>query len=88
MFQEAPSLRYDVEQTTAANEGGFGILAKMEKLEDRIKRVESDYQKLESHRQSYLDLRQRAVSTWVRDAFGKDTKRRKEEIRRLNKAIL
>lgn len=81
MAREAPSLRYDAEQRTAANEGGFGLLAE-------IRQMRKDIEKLEAHRQSHLDLRQRAISTWVRDALNKGTVRRKEEIRRLNKDII
>jgi acetate kinase len=92
MVKEAPLLRYDAEQRIAANEGGFGFLAemnaKMAKLDDKFTKLESHCQKLESHRQSHLDLRQRAISTWVRDVLGKDTERRKEEIRRLNKDVI
>lgn len=81
MVKEAPSLQYDAEQRTAANEGGFGLLAE-------IRQIRAELAKLESHRQSHLDLRQRAISTWVRDALNKGTSRRKEEIRRLNKDII
>ncbi|KAJ5825446.1 hypothetical protein N7474_002584 [Penicillium riverlandense] len=92
MVREAPLLKYDTEQSIAANEGGFGfhaeMLAKMAKMNDKIEKLESHSQKLESHRQSHLDLRQRAVSTWVRNAFGKDTEHRKEETRRLNRDII
>jgi DNA repair exonuclease SbcCD ATPase subunit len=102
MVKEAPLLQYDAEQRIAANEGGFGFLAEMrairaemakmndkiQKLESHSQKVESHRQKLESHRQSHLDIRQRAISTWVRDALNKDTERRKEEIRRLNKDVI
>ncbi|KAJ5128138.1 hypothetical protein N7448_008917 [Penicillium atrosanguineum] len=81
MVREAPSLRYDAEQRIAANEGGFGLLAELREMNDKINR-------LESHRQGHLDIRQRAISTWVRDALSKDTERRKEDIRRLNKDII
>ncbi|KAJ5303935.1 uncharacterized protein N7443_003595 [Penicillium atrosanguineum] len=102
MVREAPLLRYDAEQRIAANEGGFGLLAELREMNDKINRLESHgqkleshcqkleshCQKLESHRQSHLDIRQRAISTWVRDALNKDTERRKEDIRRLNKDII
>ncbi|KAJ5587459.1 uncharacterized protein N7459_003224 [Penicillium hispanicum] len=102
MVKEAPSLRYDAEEGIAANEGGFGFLAKMRglratmarmearvgELESRGQDYESRFGKLEAHRQSHLDVRQRAISTWVRDALKKDTERRKEEIRRLNRDII
>ncbi|KAE8371889.1 hypothetical protein BDV26DRAFT_113815 [Aspergillus bertholletiae] len=88
MVKETLLLQYDAEQRIAANEGGFGLLAEMVKINDKIKKLESHYQKLESHRQSHLDIRQRAISTWVRDALNKDTERRKEEIRRLNQDVI
>ncbi|KAJ5263432.1 Retrovirus polyprotein [Penicillium angulare] len=50
--------------------------------------MKEDIKKLESHRQIRLDIRQRAISTWVRDVLNKDTERRKEEIRRLSKNII
>ncbi|KAJ9206275.1 hypothetical protein DTO021D3_4877 [Paecilomyces variotii] len=81
MVQEAPLLQYDAEQKIAANENGFGLLAEMRKMNDKIT-------KLEAHRQSHLDVRQRAISTWVRDALNKDTERRNEDIRRLNKDVI
>ncbi|KAJ5438671.1 uncharacterized protein N7458_009669 [Penicillium daleae] len=55
--------------------------AEMASMKDQIK-------KLESHRQSHLDLGQRAISTWVRDALHKDTERRKEEIHGLNNDVI
>lgn len=93
MVQEAPLLRYDAEQKIAANENGFGLLAemrhmraemakmndKMMKLESHYQELEAHFQKLESHRQSHLDIRQRAISTWVRDAIHKDTERRNKD---------
>lgn len=39
---------------------------------------------LESHRHSHLNLRQRVISTWVRDALKRDTASRKDETRRLD----
>lgn len=54
------------------------MLAETAKMKDKVKKVES-------HHQCHLDLRQRAISTWVRDALKKDTER--EETTRLNKEI-
>ena len=88
MVREAPSLQYDAEQRIAANEGGFGFLAEMREMRAEMATINHKVQKLESHRQSHLDIRQRAISTWVRDALNKDTERRKEDIRRLNKDII
>jgi acetate kinase len=95
MIEEAPSLRYDAEQRMVANEGGFTLLAEMREMRARIMALESQSQKLvsqsqklESHRQKHMDIRQRAISTWVRDALNEDTERRKEEIRRLNKDVI
>jgi acetate kinase len=88
MIEEAPSLRYDAEQRMAASEGGFTLLAEMREMRARIMALESQSQKLESHRQKHMDIRQSAISTWVRDALNKDTERRKEEIRRLNKDVI
>ncbi|KAJ9407167.1 hypothetical protein DTO045G8_5016 [Paecilomyces variotii] len=95
MVQEAPLLQYDAEQKIAANENGFGLLAEMRhmraemaKMNDKITKLEAHRQKLEAHRQSHLDIRQRAISTWVRDALNKDTERRNEDIRRLNKDVI
>jgi hypothetical protein len=53
-----------------------------------MREIRAEMKKLESHRQSHLDIRQRAISTWVRDALHKDTERRKEEICRLNKGVV
>jgi hypothetical protein len=64
-----------------------GIRAEMAKLNE-ITNLESHNLTLESHRQSHLDLRQRAISTWVRDALKKGTERRKEEVQRLNKDFI
>ncbi|KAJ5148360.1 LPS-induced tumor necrosis factor alpha factor [Penicillium atrosanguineum] len=88
MDSEAPLLQYDPEQRIAANECGFGLLAELREMNHKINKLESHFQKLESHRQSHLDIRQKAISTWVRDALNKDTERGKEEIRRLNKDII
>lgn len=57
-------------------------------IESYRKESESHRKKLEYHRQSHLDLRKRAISTWVRDALKKDTPRREEEIHRLNKDVI
>lgn len=81
-------LHYDAEQRIAANEGGFGFLAEMRGIRAEMARMNDKFQKLESHRQSHLDIRQRAISTWVRDALNKDTEGRKEDIRRLNKDVI
>lgn len=88
MVKEAPFLHYDAEQRIAANEGGFGFLAEMRGIRAEMARMNDKFQKLESHRQSHLDIRQRAISTWVRDALNKDTEGRKEDIRRLNKDVI
>lgn len=102
MVKEARLLQYDAEQRIAANEGGFGFLTEMrhiraemakmtdtiEKLESHNQKLDSHIQKLECHRQSHLDIRQRAISTWVRDALKKNTERRKEESRRQNKDVI
>jgi hypothetical protein len=65
-----------------------GLRADMANLNYKIKKLKPHRQELESHRQSNLDIRQRAISTWVRDALNKDTERWKEEIRRLNKDVI
>lgn len=79
----------------AANEGGFTLLAEIREIRARIMALESQAQKLRSymqklkyHRQTHVDVRQRAISIWVRDALNKDTERRKEEIPRLNKDVI
>ncbi|KXG51041.1 uncharacterized protein PGRI_066130 [Penicillium griseofulvum] len=82
MVNEAPSLQYDTKQGIAANEGGLSLLTEIRGMRADIERLESHCQKLESHRQSHLDLRQRAISTWVRDALHKD------DTRRFNKSII
>lgn len=102
MVKEAPSLKYDAKKSTAANEGGFGLLARLDKLEGhrqsdlakiegletRVGGLATRVGRLEIHRQSHLDLRQRAISTWVRDALGKDTQRRNDAIRKLNRDVI
>ncbi|KAF7125239.1 hypothetical protein CNMCM5793_001417 [Aspergillus hiratsukae] len=74
----------DAWQTVIREDGGFSILAEMRQMRAEIesyrKEFESFREESESHRQSHLDLRQRAISIWVRDALSKDTPRRKEEI--------
>jgi hypothetical protein len=64
MVEDAPLLRYDAEQRMAANEGGFTLLAEMREMRARIMALESQSQKLESHRQKHMDIRRRAISTW------------------------
>lgn len=54
----------------------------------RLDEMDDKIEKLEAHRQGHLDIRQKALSTWVRDALGKDTERRKQDIRRLNKEVV
>ncbi|KAJ5602090.1 hypothetical protein N7510_011624 [Penicillium lagena] len=76
--------RDDNEQSIAANDGGFGLLAEMRAMHAKMTGLNDKIKKLESHRQSHLDLRQRAISTWGRDAICKDTERQTEETRRLN----
>ncbi|KAJ9306377.1 hypothetical protein DTO280E4_60 [Paecilomyces variotii] len=88
MVQEAPLLQYDAEQKIAANENGFGLLAEMRHMRADMAKMNDKITKLEAHRQSHLDIRQRAISTWVRDALNKDTERRNEDIRRLNKDVI
>ncbi|KAJ5691859.1 hypothetical protein N7462_001282 [Penicillium macrosclerotiorum] len=67
----------------------------MRAISEKIEKLKSDYgsmtnkiEKLEAHRQSHLDIRQRAISKWVRDALNKDTERRKQEISRIDKDII
>ncbi|KAJ5161677.1 hypothetical protein N7492_007069 [Penicillium capsulatum] len=83
MAREAPSLQYDAEQGIVANEGGFSFLEELRRMRAQIEEMNEKTKKFESHRQSHLDLRQRVISAWVRDALHKDTERRKKEIRRL-----
>ncbi|KAF7717698.1 Uncharacterized protein PECH_002921 [Penicillium ucsense] len=72
----------------SAYEGGFGFLAEMRGILAEMAKMNDGLKDLESHRQSHLDIRQRAVSTWVRDALRIDTERRKEEMLRLNKDVI
>lgn len=88
MVKEAPLLQYHDKQGIAANEGGFSFLAEMRAIRAEMANMKDEIKKLDSHRQSHLDIRQRAISTWVRDALHKDTERRKEEIRRLNEDVM
>ncbi|KAK2789002.1 hypothetical protein FQN53_002818 [Emmonsiellopsis sp. PD_33] len=88
MVREAPAMQYDAEQRLAANEGGFGLLERLTRLEAHCQIQDDKIKKLESHRQSHLDIRQRAISTWVRDALHRATERQNEEIRRLNKDVI
>ncbi|KAJ5555170.1 hypothetical protein N7461_003640 [Penicillium sp. DV-2018c] len=53
-----------------------------------LEQLKADMAKQESHRHAHLDVRQRTISTWARDALGKDTERRKQETRRLNKTVV
>ncbi|KAK2796183.1 hypothetical protein FQN52_000161 [Onygenales sp. PD_12] len=88
MVREAPAMQYDAEQRLAANEGGFGLLERLMRLEAHCQIQDDTIKKPESHRQSHLNIRQRAISTWVRDALHKPTERRNEETRRPNKDII
>lgn len=82
MIKDVPSLQYNAEKRLSANEGGFGLLGR---IDDRTQKLEAHFQKLESHRQSHLNLRQRAIRTWVRDAVRRMPR---DEIHRLNKDII
>ncbi|KAJ5823550.1 hypothetical protein N7447_005890 [Penicillium robsamsonii] len=84
MVKEVPLLQYDAEQRIAANEGSFGFLAEMRGIRAEMVKMNDKIRKLESHRQSYLDILQRTISTWVRDALNKDTEYRKK----LNKDVI
>ncbi|KAK2802378.1 hypothetical protein FQN50_007375 [Emmonsiellopsis sp. PD_5] len=88
MVRKAPAMQYGAELRLAANEGGFSFLDRLTRLEAHCQIQDDKIKKLESHRQSHLDIRQWAISTWVRDALHKTTERRNEEIRRLNKDII
>ncbi|KAJ5551486.1 hypothetical protein N7461_006184 [Penicillium sp. DV-2018c] len=81
-----------------------GMRAEIAKMDDEITKLEShrkshlDLRRLRlSGREAlfstpygrmYLDFRQRATSTLVRDALKKDPERRKDEIRRLKQDII
>lgn len=97
--REAPLLQYDAEQNVAANEGGSSFFQQLDKIEQELKNNRAEMasdraemndkvEKLEAYRQGHLDLRQKCLSTRVRDALGKDTEGQKQEIRRLNKEIV
>ena len=102
MVRDAPSLQHDVDQGVAANDAGFTLLAELRKLNERVAKLETECSGLKSevsglksevsdlqlHSNSYLDVRQRAISTWVRDALGKDTPARRVAIRNLNKNVV
>lgn len=53
----------------AANEGGFSFLGERREMRAEMAKIDDKIKKLESHRQSHLDLQKRAISTWARDAF-------------------
>lgn len=92
MVREAPSLQLDAEQGVVANDAGFTLLAELRNLNDQVAKLRSECSGLKSEfslqSNSYLDVRQRAISTWVRDALGKDTPSRKVAIRNLNKNVV
>ncbi|KAJ5086784.1 hypothetical protein NUU61_008091 [Penicillium alfredii] len=88
MIREASSLQYDATQGIAANERGFGFLEEVRDMRAKMASLESRLQKVEIHRQSHLDLRQRTISTWVRDALKKTSEHRREDLRRLNKGTI
>ncbi|KAJ5624391.1 hypothetical protein N7510_000700 [Penicillium lagena] len=77
---------------------GRNIECLMSKRENQGRKIESlmfdrenQGRKLESlmfERGSLLQVRSRALSTWVRDALGKDTERRVQKIRELNKNVV
>ena len=74
-------------QNMAANEDGLNLLQEMRNFrsaqEERNKENERRFQSLEASRRRWLDVRQRAVMTWVQD-----TEARKEGIRKLNPDIV
>jgi hypothetical protein len=77
------SIQKESESYRKASESRFKQLE--QESESYRKVSESRFKHLESHHQSHLDLRQGAISTWVRDALNKDTPRRKK---RLNKDVI
>lgn len=99
MVREAPSLQYSSEKRIATSNDVFSYIAEMrkelakvsnktKKLEAQNQTVESLAMRLEFHRQSHLDLRQRVISTWLRDVLDKETPRRKKEICTLDKEVI
>ncbi|KAJ5800709.1 uncharacterized protein N7518_002777 [Penicillium psychrosexuale] len=62
MVQEAPFLKYDTKKNMAANEGGFDIFTRIEKLESLTQKLESQNQKLESLTQKLESQNQKLES--------------------------
>ncbi|KAJ5120388.1 uncharacterized protein N7515_009776 [Penicillium bovifimosum] len=64
------------------------MAAKIAAMNMKITEADLKIGVMESFRDSYLDVRQRTVATWIRDALNKGTGRRVKDIRRLNKEVL
>ncbi|KAJ5444540.1 uncharacterized protein N7458_008412 [Penicillium daleae] len=88
MAMDSGSLSYDAELKVAANKSGFDLLERLSAMEEKMAEMEEKMETFEGHRLNHLALRERAISTWVRDALKKDTARRNQEIKRLNTEII
>lgn len=98
MASDTPSLQFHAEQGIAANDAGFelsealkALRAQVAALTERTSKVEDkvEFQGLDLDWVvgSQMDLRNRALSIWVRDTLKTDTSPRKEAIRKFNKGI-
>lgn len=72
---------------TVLKSGHSTLESEHSKLKSAYSTLESNSRGWEMHRQVSMDLRQRAITTWVRDTLHRDTPRRKDHIRALNKGI-
>lgn len=98
MASDASSLQYQAEQGIGANDAGFELSEDLKTLRAQVAALTERTSKIEDKVEfqgldldwvvgSQLDLRNRTLSTWVRDALKKDTSPRKEAIRKFNKGI-
>jgi chromosome segregation ATPase len=62
--------------------------SQIQDMDSQIHDLQSEISDLTHHRAALFAVRERGISTWVRDAFTKDTHRRKDRIASLNKEII
>lgn len=70
------------------NSEGFSLLNKVETLQTTLEALQTRYESFEkesrAHHQVSMELRQRTVSTWVRDFYERKTEACLKQIRLLN----
>jgi hypothetical protein len=78
------SLKAEINQLKSHN---VGQDSQIEELKSQNLGLESEIEKFRALRRKAIDVRQRALLTWVRDALNKVNDNRQKVIRRINKEI-